>query len=61
MFYIDQGPGLLKDYSILKSKPSIWLAGRTAANQWEAMVEKPCQLTWNLTWILPSNPQPKST
>ena len=39
--------------------PGIWLAGTTSASQSEDMLENPCWLTWNLTWILLSNPGPR--
>ena len=62
--HLCQGPGLLRNFNdkihvqLTKIfKPGIWLAGSTAASQSEAMLENPCYLKWNLTWILFSNPQ----
>ena len=43
---------MLKSMLLKKIKPCFWLAGNTAVNQLEAMLELPCEITWLLTWIL---------
>ena len=40
--------------------PDMVIAIVLAASQSETMLENPCQLTWNLIWILLSNQQPWS-